>query len=180
MERSFRERIMLWHRRQERPGDKDAANTWSADLMEATTPSSPSLNAPRSQVASSHGKTRNQCERETSTEPENTGLLQSKEMQFLWNDINPISNNIPSTKGPANALPSYNDVSGATIVDWNGQSRHLSPEEEQERQITLQQAVRERMLGLPKTTDITWARPWSGTGLPPYSASARRNDSNKD
>ncbi|QQK45133.1 hypothetical protein Pdw03_0031 [Penicillium digitatum] len=52
--------------------------------------------------------------------------------------------------------PSYNDVSGAVIINQEGKHQFLSPEEEVERQHRLQQAVREKMLGLPRTTKFEW------------------------
>lgn len=71
--------------------------------------------------------------------------------------------------------PPYNEVSGAVVVDWNGNSRFLSPEEEEERRERLQRAVRERMLGLPRRTDFDWARPSERREtLPKYSAGSER------
>ncbi|KAL4900644.1 hypothetical protein BDW74DRAFT_182479 [Aspergillus multicolor] len=67
----------------------------------------------------------------------------------------------PSTTSES-ILPSYNDVSGAVVVDAHGYPRFLTPREEQERKAALQQAVRERMMGLPRRTDFSWeasARP---------------------
>ncbi|OJJ86228.1 uncharacterized protein ASPGLDRAFT_45279 [Aspergillus glaucus CBS 516.65] len=66
--------------------------------------------------------------------------------------------------------PRYNDISGAVIVDWDGSPRFLSPQEEQERQTALENAVREKMLGLPRKTEFAWARPdvSIGDGLPAY------------
>lgn len=55
--------------------------------------------------------------------------------------------------------PCYNDISGAVIIDWDGSPRFLSPQEEQERQSALENAVREKMLGLPRKTEFAWARP---------------------
>ncbi|KAF7165747.1 hypothetical protein CNMCM6106_001823 [Aspergillus hiratsukae] len=71
---------------------------------------------------------------------------------------------IPST------LPSYNEVSGAVIVDHSGLPHFLSPQEEEERQASLRQAVEERMLGLPRRTNFTWAKPSYGSSLPAYSS----------
>ncbi|KAJ6150609.1 hypothetical protein N7471_001808 [Penicillium samsonianum] len=59
--------------------------------------------------------------------------------------------------------PSYNDVSGAVIINQYGKPQFLSPEEEVERQHRLQQAVREKMLGLPRTTKFEWHQGTSGT-----------------
>ncbi|KAL4980891.1 hypothetical protein BDW66DRAFT_146673 [Aspergillus desertorum] len=53
-------------------------------------------------------------------------------------------------------LPSYSDVSGAVVIDAYGSPRFLTPQEEQERRDALAQAVRERMLGLPRRTDFSW------------------------
>ncbi|KAB8076426.1 hypothetical protein BDV29DRAFT_88243 [Aspergillus leporis] len=68
------------------------------------------------------------------------------------------------------ALPGYNAVSGAVIVDWNGLPYFLSPEEEQERKSKLERAVQERMLGLSKETDFAWSQPYQGAALPRYSS----------
>lgn len=67
--------------------------------------------------------------------------------------------------------PRYNDISGAVIIDWDGSPRFLSPQEEQERQTALENAVREKMLGLPRKTEFAWARPDVSieAGLPAYS-----------
>ncbi|KAH8427947.1 uncharacterized protein LDX57_005652 [Aspergillus melleus] len=74
------------------------------------------------------------------------------------------------------ALPGYNDVSGAVIVDWNGLPHFLSPQEEVERKLRLERAVRERMLGLSRRTDFAWESPCQGTALPQYSpAKAKRS-----
>ncbi|KAL2817348.1 hypothetical protein BJX63DRAFT_110150 [Aspergillus granulosus] len=54
------------------------------------------------------------------------------------------------------SLPGYNDVSGAVVVDVDGYPRFLSPQEELDRKATLQRAVQERMMGLPRTTDFSW------------------------
>ncbi|EYE92089.1 uncharacterized protein EURHEDRAFT_415798 [Aspergillus ruber CBS 135680] len=66
--------------------------------------------------------------------------------------------------------PRYNDISGAVIIDWDGSPRFLSPQEEQERQTALENAVREKMLGLPRKTEFAWARPDVSLGdmLPAY------------
>jgi hypothetical protein len=74
----------------------------------------------------------------------------------------PLSNAIP---------PSYNDVSGPVIIDQDGKPKFLSPEEEVERQRRLEAAVREKMLGLPRTTTFEWHRGTSAAEelqLPPY------------
>ncbi|KAF7595091.1 hypothetical protein BBP40_007295 [Aspergillus hancockii] len=69
-----------------------------------------------------------------------------------------------------NALPGYNAVSGAVIVDWNGLPYFLSPQEEQERKSKLERAVQERMLGLSRETDFAWSQPYQGAALPRYSS----------
>ncbi|KAL4754515.1 hypothetical protein BDW72DRAFT_166370 [Aspergillus terricola var. indicus] len=61
----------------------------------------------------------------------------------------------PSPSTPS-LLPSYSDVSGAVVVDAYGTPRFLTPQEEQERKEALAQAVRERMMGLPRRTDFSW------------------------
>ncbi|CAI7654562.1 unnamed protein product [Penicillium glandicola] len=57
----------------------------------------------------------------------------------------------------------------------DGNPQFLSPEEEVERHHRLQQAVREKMLGLPRTTIFEWHQGTSETStgtdelqLPPY------------
>ncbi|KAL4736487.1 hypothetical protein BDV11DRAFT_193715 [Aspergillus similis] len=62
---------------------------------------------------------------------------------------------VPSPCTPS-LLPSYNDVSGAVVVDAHGYPRFLTPQEEQERKEALAQAVHERMMGLPRRTDFSW------------------------
>ncbi|KAF9239550.1 hypothetical protein DTO013E5_9333 [Penicillium roqueforti] len=62
--------------------------------------------------------------------------------------------------------PSYNDVSGAVIINQDGKPHFLSPEEEVERRHRLQQAVREKMLGLPRMTKFEWYHRTSGTTGP--------------
>ncbi|KAJ5962979.1 hypothetical protein N7501_007920 [Penicillium viridicatum] len=65
---------------------------------------------------------------------------------------------------PSSAPPAYNDVcGGAVIINQDGKLQFLSPEEEVERQHRLQQAVREKMLGLPRTTKFEWYQRKSGT-----------------
>ncbi|KAJ5933258.1 hypothetical protein N7516_007747 [Penicillium verrucosum] len=67
---------------------------------------------------------------------------------------------IPPSSAPP---PSYNDVCGsAVIINQDGEPQVLSPEEEVERQHRLQQAVREKMLGLPRTTKFEWCQRKSG------------------
>jgi len=94
-----------------------------------------------------------------------------------------ISPKLPSTAQATKAItettqqtteaqpPRYNDISGAVIIDWDGSPRFLSPQEEQEREIALENAVREKMLGLPRKTEFAWARPEVSieAGLPAYS-----------
>ncbi|KAL2001529.1 hypothetical protein VTN02DRAFT_1645 [Thermoascus thermophilus] len=124
------------------------------------------------------------------------------EAQSIWEDIDPpegialsiargsfahplqartVSHVQPGKRDPSQEVsstdislspPPYNEVSGAVVVDWNGDSRCLSPEEEEERRERLQRAVRERMLGLPRVTEFDWSRPSeSRETLPKYSAS---------
>ncbi|KAL3453133.1 hypothetical protein BJX65DRAFT_265563 [Aspergillus insuetus] len=62
----------------------------------------------------------------------------------------------PPTIHSSSALPGYNDVSGAVVVDADGYPRFLSPQEELDRKAELQRAVQERMMGLPRTTDFSW------------------------
>jgi hypothetical protein len=62
----------------------------------------------------------------------------------------------PSAVHSNSALPGYNDVSGAVVVDADGYPRFLSPQEELDRKAELQRAVQERMMGLPRTTDFSW------------------------
>ncbi|KAJ5200929.1 hypothetical protein N7449_005732 [Penicillium cf. viridicatum] len=67
---------------------------------------------------------------------------------------------IPPSSTPP---PAYNDVcGGAIIINQDGKPQFLSPEEEVERQHRLQQAVREKMLGLPRTTKFEWYQRASG------------------
>ncbi|RDW74628.1 uncharacterized protein DSM5745_07290 [Aspergillus mulundensis] len=80
----------------------------------------------------------------------------------------------PPSSTSESILPSYNDVSGAVVVDSHGYPRFLTPQEEQERKAVLQQAVRERMMGLPRRTDFSWeasARPILPRYQPPAVAS---------
>ncbi|KAJ5881433.1 uncharacterized protein N7529_000105 [Penicillium soppii] len=79
----------------------------------------------------------------------------------------PLSNQTPSNAVP----PSYNDVSGPVIIDQDGKPKFLSPEEEVERQRRLETVVREKMLGLPRTTTFEWHQGTSASEelqLPPY------------
>ncbi|KAL4816585.1 hypothetical protein BDW67DRAFT_161897 [Aspergillus spinulosporus] len=62
----------------------------------------------------------------------------------------------PTSNPSSSLLPSYSDVSGAVVVDAYGMPRFLTPQEEQERKEALAQAVRERMMGLPRRTDFSW------------------------
>lgn len=67
---------------------------------------------------------------------------------------------IPPSSAPP---PAYNDVcAGPVIINQDGKPQFLSPEEEVERQHRLQQAVREKMLGLPRTTKFEWYQRKSG------------------
>ena len=75
-----------------------------------------------------------------------------------------------SSKSAAPVPPSYNDVSGPVVIDKDGKPQFLTPEQEVEREQRLQTAVREKMLGLPRTTTFEWH---SGPSteeiqLPPY------------
>ncbi|KAL3467383.1 hypothetical protein BJX64DRAFT_168462 [Aspergillus heterothallicus] len=69
--------------------------------------------------------------------------------------LNQTQQHLPSMHSHS-SLPGYNDVSGAVVVDVDGYPRFLSPQEEIERKATLQRAVQERMMGLPRTTDFNW------------------------
>lgn len=62
----------------------------------------------------------------------------------------------PSKTARSTRLPTYEDISGAIIIGPDGKYKTLSPEEEAARQKGLEQAVREKMLGLPKTTIFEW------------------------
>lgn len=67
---------------------------------------------------------------------------------------------IPPSSAPP---PAYNDVCGGpVIINQDGEPQFLSPEEEVERQHRLQQAVHEKMLGLPRTTKFEWYQRKSG------------------
>lgn len=79
--------------------------------------------------------------------------------------------NPPSQQANLQQPPRYNDTSGAVIIDWDGSPRFLSPQEEEERHTALQNAVREKMLGLLRKTEFTWARPdgRASESLPVYS-----------
>ncbi|KAJ5319778.1 hypothetical protein PENANT_c026G08028 [Penicillium antarcticum] len=69
---------------------------------------------------------------------------------------------------PSAIPPSYNDVSGAVVIGANGQPHFLSAEEEVERRLRLEQAVREKMLGLQQTTTFEWSQGPSTEQLPAY------------
>lgn len=74
--------------------------------------------------------------------------------------------------------PSYNDVSGPVIIDQHGKPKFLTPEEEVERQHRLETAVREKMLGLPRTTTFEWHQETSSLEelqLPPYTPEEKKN-----
>jgi hypothetical protein len=73
--------------------------------------------------------------------------------------------NSPTLSSPI--PPSYNDVSGAVVIGADGKPHFLSAEEEVERRLRLEQAVREKMLGLPRTTHFAWSGP-STEQLPAY------------
>lgn len=72
----------------------------------------------------------------------------------------PLSSAIP---------PSYNDVSGAVVIGADGKPHFLSAEEEVDRRLRLEQAIREKMLGLPRTTQFEWPQGTSTEQLPAYS-----------
>ncbi|OJJ43961.1 hypothetical protein ASPZODRAFT_801256 [Penicilliopsis zonata CBS 506.65] len=138
------------------------------------------------------GSPRSEKRSRPSNSPESDDLREPKEEGFLWQSIDPPAELMHSALGPARSnhqqknstasdqsldepasptsLPGYSDVSGAVVVDWNGLPRFLDPQEEQERKEALQRAVRERMLGLPRTTEFNWAQPCHGDHLPEYSA----------
>ncbi|PLN79610.1 hypothetical protein BDW42DRAFT_186653 [Aspergillus taichungensis] len=133
-------------------------------------------------------------------EEEQEQLLPTQEPEFIYEDIDPPAeyeyppspdeptpllqdhtDMLPSSPSStssnnmmASTLPGYNDVSGAVIVDWNGLPHFLSPQEEEDRKVQLERAVRERMLGHPIRTDFTWERPYQGPGLPQYSPTQER------
>lgn len=72
---------------------------------------------------------------------------------------------------PPPVPPSYNDVSGPVVIDQDGKPQFLTPEQEVEREQRLQTAVREKMLGLPRTTTFEWHQgpsPAEDLQLPPY------------
>lgn len=85
---------------------------------------------------------------------------------------------IPYSDSPLKAAsspvpPSYNDVSGPVVIDQDGKPQFLTPEQEVERQHRLETAVREKMLGLPRTVTFEWHQgPSSSVSeelqLPPY------------
>ncbi|KAL2866452.1 uncharacterized protein BJX67DRAFT_381970 [Aspergillus lucknowensis] len=77
----------------------------------------------------------------------------------------------PSPRSSHPSLPDYDSVSGAVVVDANGYPRFLSPQEELDRNATLQRAVRERMMGLPRRTDFSWQAS-RGPVLPGYNWSS--------
>lgn len=81
----------------------------------------------------------------------------------------------PTTEERQDGLPVYNDVSGRVVVSPDGQPQFLTPQERAERQVLLQRAVQERMLGLPRQTNFSWAPVTSPTRpedepLPRYEA----------
>ncbi|KAL4799969.1 hypothetical protein BDV19DRAFT_384807 [Aspergillus venezuelensis] len=71
------------------------------------------------------------------------------------------------TQETSTSLPPYNDVSGSVVVDTEGYPRFLTPDEQQERESTLQKAVHERMMGLPRRTAFSW-EVQGGPVLPRY------------
>ncbi|EAW06609.1 uncharacterized protein ACLA_083020 [Aspergillus clavatus NRRL 1] len=71
--------------------------------------------------------------------------------------------------GSGGALPLYNEVSGAVIVDQEGLPHFLSPQEEAQRKKSLKRAVEEKMKGLPRRTEFNWAQAPHGPTLPAYS-----------
>ncbi|KAL4927022.1 uncharacterized protein BDV17DRAFT_292916 [Aspergillus undulatus] len=80
---------------------------------------------------------------------------------------NPSSTSHDSTNTDSQNPPLYNDVSGAVVVDAHGFPRFLTPQEEADRKDTLQQAVLERMMGLPRRTEFSWDAS-GGPVLPRY------------
>ncbi|KAL3476300.1 hypothetical protein BJX99DRAFT_258622 [Aspergillus californicus] len=78
-----------------------------------------------------------------------------------------IPETLESPESASPDLPNYNDISGAVVVDSNGDPQFLTQHEEQSRQETLERAVRERMLGLPRTTEFSWEAA-AGPVLPRY------------
>ncbi|KAI9925240.1 hypothetical protein ASPWEDRAFT_176933 [Aspergillus wentii DTO 134E9] len=129
-----------------------------------------------------------------------TSEIDPDENAFLWQDVNPpvsLAHLAPSNKEQiptsqvetdmaapkeksddlntsTSSLPYYNDVSGAVVVDWNGLPRFLSPQEEKDRQSSLERAVHEKMMGLPRTSDFAWATPCQGAPLPKYSPASEK------
>lgn len=83
-------------------------------------------------------------------------IMQSSNSPTKEHKTTPFPHSSPSP-------PSYNDVSGPVIINEYGKPQFLSQEEEVERQHRLQQAVREKMLGLPRTTHFEWHQGTSGT-----------------
>ncbi|KAL4786842.1 hypothetical protein BJX76DRAFT_320367 [Aspergillus varians] len=76
----------------------------------------------------------------------------------------------PNRRPPSSSstsLPGYNDVSGSVVVDADGYPRFLTPQEEQARKDSLERAVQERMMGLPRRTDFSWEASGSPV-LPSY------------
>ncbi|CEL04470.1 hypothetical protein ASPCAL05599 [Aspergillus calidoustus] len=87
----------------------------------------------------------------TRTEAEETHTSPYPSARML-NQSQPGLPSVPSNS----ALPGYNDVSGAVVVDADGYPCFLSPQEELDRKAELQRAVQERMMGLPRTTNFSW------------------------
>jgi hypothetical protein len=63
----------------------------------------------------------------------------------------------PTPSEQQEGLPLYSDVSVRVVVNPDGRPRFLTPQEKKERQASLQRAVQERMLGLSRQTNFSWA-----------------------
>lgn len=121
-----------------------------------------------------------QTSQSTNSQPTPCSATSADQPFFIWRDIYPPAElahrqgcqpeQFPHQEVDDEPLPSYNDISGPVIVGSNGFPRHLSSQEEQDRQSALESAVRERMLGLSRRTQFGWSRPDQGTTLPVYRA----------
>jgi hypothetical protein len=63
----------------------------------------------------------------------------------------------PTPSEQQEGLPLYSDVSVRVVVNPDGRPRFMTPQEKEERQASLQRAVQERMLGLSRQTNFSWA-----------------------
>lgn len=63
-----------------------------------------------------------------------------------------------------------NKLSRAIIIERDGSHKSLSPEEETTRQRQLEQAIQEKMMGLPRTSAFDW-HATAKKGPVPYSSS---------